>query len=272
MGVLVITDTSACLPSHVARRDDVRVLPITIHLPWGDVRADAPGVARAVFECLERGEEVKSSAPSVVDYLGAVEEAGSAGALVIVPAAEFTVMHRNAHLAAALARSPALVIDSRTAAAAQGLVVLEALAALDRGAGFAGAARAAEEAAQRARLVAALDDLRHLRRSGRVPAQALSFAERLGVRPVFVLRDGMVERLGLPRSEEGALRRIAREAARGGIGCASRSAAFHAACPERAERLRALLGHTDHVVEFSAAMGIHTGPGVVGVAWLAPEG
>lgn len=250
----------------------MRVLPITIHLPWGDVRADAPGVAGAVFECLERGEEVKSSAPSVVDYLDAIEEAGPAGALVVVPAEEFTVMCRNAHLAAGLARSPARVIDSRTAAAAQGLVVLEALEALDGGADLTDAARVVEEAARRARLVAAIDDLRHLRRSGRVPAPALSFAERLGARPVFGLREGRVERLGLPRSEEAALRRIVREAIRGGIGSASRSAAFHAACPDRADRLRALLGHTDHVVEFSAAMGIHTGPGVVGVAWLlAPD-
>jgi DegV family protein with EDD domain len=271
LGVRVVTDTSACLPAEVASRPDVRVLPITIHLPWGDVRGDAPGAARVVFDCLERGGEVKSSAPSVVDYLAAIEEAGPAGALVIVPASEFTVMHRNADLAAALARSPARVVDSRTAAAAQGLVVLAALEAIDAGADLAEAARAAEDAARRARLVAALDDLSHLRRSGRVPAPALSFAERLGIKPVFRLRDGAVERIGVPRSEEAALRRIAREASLGGIGSARRSTAFHAACPERAARLLALLRRTDHVVEFSPAMGIHTGPGVVGVAWLAPE-
>ena len=31
------------------------------------------------------------------------------------------------------------------------------------------------------------------------------------------------------------------------------------------------LGHVDHVVELSAAMGIHTGRRVVGAAWLQPE-
>lgn len=271
MRVRVVTDTSACLPPHVAARPDVCVLPITIHLPWGDVRGDAPGAAHAVFECLERGEEVKSSAPSIVEYLTAIEGSGPAGALVIVPAEEFTVMHRNAQVAAGLARSPVRVVDCRTAAAGQGLVVLAALEALDRGAGLAAATRAAEEAAQRVRLVAALDDLRHLRRSGRVPAAALGFTERLGIRPVFRLRDGAVARLGLPLSEEAALRRIAREALAGGIAAARSSVAFHANCPERAARLRSLLGGTDHVVEFSPAMGIHTGPGVVGVAWLAPD-
>ncbi len=270
--VRVVTDTSACLPADVAGRPDLRVVPVTIHLPRGDVRGDSSEAARLVYESLARGEEVKSSAPSALEYLAAIEEPGADEVLVIVPAPEFTVMHRNARLAAGLARRPVQVVDSRTAAAAQGLVVTAALEAIEAGADLAQAALVAEAASRRAHLVAALEELRFIRRSGRVPAPALELADRLGIRPVFRLRDGAVERLGVPRSEEAALRRIVREATRAGLARAHRSAAFHAACPERAERLRTLLGGSDYVVEFSPAMGIHTGPGVVGVAWLAGDG
>jgi fatty acid-binding protein DegV len=43
---------------------------------------------------------------------------------------------------------------------------------------------------------------------------------------------------------------------------------FHAGVPERADALRARLTGSEPVIPFSPAMAIHTGPGVVGVAWL----
>jgi fatty acid-binding protein DegV len=82
------------------------------------------------------------------------------------------------------------------------------------------------------------------------------------------MRQGVVERLGLPRSEDAALARIVREWKAGGGGRSARSAVFHAGRPERAGDLASRLGSDPFVTEFSAAMAIHTGPGVVGVAWL----
>jgi hypothetical protein len=48
----------------------------------------------------------------------------------------------------------------------------------------------------------------------------------------------------------------------------SASCVFHAGVPERARALRARPTGTEPVIPFSPAMVIHTGPGVVGVAWL----
>jgi fatty acid-binding protein DegV len=127
---------------------------------------------------------------------------------------------------------------------------------------------AAEDAASRVELVAALESLLYLRQSGRVSPLTLGMANRLGVRPVFRMRQGVVERLGLPRSEEAALARIVREWKMGRGGGSTRSAVFHAGRPERAGDLASRLGGDPFVTEFSAAMAIHTGPGVVGVAWL----
>jgi fatty acid-binding protein DegV len=52
---------------------------------------------------------------------------------------------------------------------------------------------------------------------------------------------------------------------------AHESAVFHAVSDARATELASRVG-TDLVTEFSPAMGIHTGPGVVGVAWLRHPG
>lgn len=268
--IALITDSSACLPPSAVRRFGIRVLPILIHLESGDLR-DGMGIApMQVYEALARGEEVKSSAPSPLEYLTAIDEADADAVVVITPATEFTIMHRNASVAAELADRPVAVVDSRTAAAAQGLVVMAACEAGSSATSVEEVVEAAEDAARRADLVATLESIESIRRSGRVPPVALEFARRLGVRPVFRLREGAVERLGLPRSVEAALRRIHQEWVSGGGPQASASAVFHAVAVDRARELSRLVGGTTFLTEFSPSMGIHTGPGVVGVAWLRP--
>jgi DegV family protein with EDD domain len=177
-------------------------------------------------------------------------------------------MHRNATLAAELATPSVTVVDSRSATAGHGLVVLAAAQVAEAGGSVRDVTSAAENAAARVELVGALETLDYLRASGRVPALAVGLATQLGVRPVFRFEDGAAERVGLPRSEEAALARIVKEWRGAGGEQAVRSAVFHAARPEAAVELARRVGGTTFTTEFSAAMVIHTGPGVVGVAWL----
>lgn len=267
MRVAVITDSSACLPR---RRPFslLTILPITIHLPTEDLTDGTEVAARRVYRALERGDAVKSSSPSALAYLNAIEATEADAAVVITPAAEFTVMHTNARLAAQLATIPVVVVDSRTAAAGHGLVVLATCGAVTSGDWLDEVVRIARDASRRVELVATIDNLDLVRRSGRVPSGTIESAQRLGIRPVFRLRDGVVDRLGIPRSTDAALNRIRREWISGGGESAERTAVFHAARRGAAAELRSLLGEVDFTTQFSPAMGIHTGPGVVGVAWL----
>jgi len=267
--ISLISDSSACLPPEVTRRFGIAVLPIVIHLPSGDIRDGMEEAGDVVYRSLARGESVKSSAPSPLEYLAAMEGA-EGDPVAVTPAVEFTAMYRNAAVAAEISARPVAVVDSRTAAAAQGLVVLAAAEVAAAGGGTEAVVRAAEDAGRRAELVAALDGVEHLKKSGRIPSVALDLARQLGIRPVFRLNGGAVERLGVPRSAPAALRRIRREALARGLDRAAVRVVFHAANRDRADELRELIGGADYLMEFSPSMGIHTGPGVVGVAWLRP--
>jgi DegV family protein with EDD domain len=263
--VAILTDSSARIPRTTHR---LMVVPVLIHLGGEVLRGDSPGVAGRVYEALRRDEPVKSSAPSVIEYVAAIERAPARSVVVITPASEFTGMFRNALVAAELSGRQVHVVDSRTAAAAHGLVVLEAVRIAEAGGSMERVVAAAADAAQRAELVATLDNLEYVRRSGRLPAAAIDVAWVLGERPVFRLRQGLVERLALERSGESALERVMHEATQRAIATATNRVVFHAADPERAARLQRELEVSD-VTEFSPSMGIHTGPGVVGIAWLA---
>jgi DegV family protein with EDD domain len=269
-GIALLTDSSACIARTDLRRFEIQSVPISIQVGSDTFRDGVDLDPSRLYRALEQGVPVKSAAPSPLDYLDAIESCGERSVVVVTAATEFTGMHRNATLAAELSGRQVSVIDSRTATAAQGLVVLAAAEARAEGGDVDDVVAAATSAAARAELVACLENLDTLRASGRVPAVALGLASRLGVRPVFRLRAGVVERMGLPRSEEAALLRVARHWQAEGGPATGRTVVFHAARWERAESLRRLLAGPSIVVEFSAAMGIHTGPGVVGAAWLRP--
>jgi fatty acid-binding protein DegV len=264
---LLLTDSNVCLPRATTRRLRIRIVHITILLDGVSAADDSIDPA-VVFDAIARDDTVKSSPPSVIDYLTAIEDDGYSGALVLTPAAEFTSMFLHATQAAGLASRPVRVVDTRTAAAAQRLVVLEVARACGRGAGLEDLEQIARDAAGRVELVATLDRVATIEQSGRVPAPVLAAAERGDGFSAFRFRDGRV----MPLQSAGVdpLAVVQDAWARSGGPDSSASCVFHAGVPERARALRARLTGTEPVIPFSPAMAIHTGPGVVGVAWLRP--
>ena len=262
---LLLTDSNVCLPRATTRRLGIRIVPITILLDGASVADDSIDPA-VVFDAMARDDTVKSSPPSLIDYLTIIEEDGYTGALVLTPAAEFTSMFLHATQAAELASRPVRVVDTRTAAAAQRLVVLEVARACARGAPLDELEHLARDTAERVELVATLDRVATIERSGRVPAPVLAAAERGDGFSAFRFRDGSV--MPLASAGPDPLDVVHDEWAGSGGPEASASCVFHAGVPERAEALRTRLTGREPVIPFSPAMAIHTGPGVVGVAWL----
>jgi len=263
----VVTDSSTCLPRELLDKLSIRVVPVSVHLPGADTVDGTDQLSRRISEAVERDQYVRSSQPFITDYLAAIEDSGCEEVAVVTPAMEFAGMYRNASLAAELTPRRAVVLDSRTAAAGQALVVLAGAGAASAGASLDAVVECIEEAARRVDLVAALQTLEPIRRSRRVPAPALGTSLE-AVRSLFRMRNGTVEPLGDLAGDDEALGRIAEEFRRGGGEGAEHSTVFHADCPEVAERLCGLVGEVDFVSGFSAAMQLHTGPGVVGAAWL----
>lgn len=255
---MVVTDSSTCLPPSLLRELPVRTVPLMVHLRGRDCEDGTDGLLEETFQAIADGEPVASSPPTVVELVTALEAAGGP-VVVVTPAREFTAIYAHAEAAAALAHVAARVVDSRTAAAGQGLVVLEGARAAAAGAGLDDVAATVRAAVERVDLVATVSTVAMLKASGRVPITVVEEGGQL----VFRMRHGRVEPLGEVEDEDAALHVVATEAAAG-----RRRAVFHAAAPDRAAELARRLGDLDFVASFSAAMAVSTGPGVVGAAWL----
>ncbi|MEA2477606.1 MAG: fatty acid kinase fatty acid binding subunit, partial [Actinomycetota bacterium] len=186
----------------------------------------------------------------------------------VTPAVEFTTMFRHAEIAAETADRPCAVLDCRTAAAAQGLVVSTASDAAAGERKLAEVIEVAEHAARRVELVAKLESTGPLLASGRLPETAAGMVRRMDLCPVFRFSYGSIVPCGIAQSNTSALKRVAREWKKLEGPDAVSSVVFHAAAPEEADELRSYLGGNELVTGLSPSLGIHTGAGLVGVAWM----
>ena len=208
--VRVITDSSACVPAELVAKFGVCVLPISVFLPEDGAAGLDPsnGQGAILPEALAREELAGANHPFVTEYLQAIESPDFDAAVVITPAIEFATMYRNAALAAEFATRPVVLVDARTAAAGQALVVLAGAEAAAKGAGIEEVVRVVEEAARRVELVASLATLEPIRRSGPVPDDVLGELDPSGMRSVFRMRDGTVEPIGTAATAEETLEMI----------------------------------------------------------------
>jgi DegV family protein with EDD domain len=168
-------------------------------------------------------------------------------------------------------------VDSRTVSVGLGLVVREAVQAAAAGKPIQEVARVAREAANRVKLFISVPTLQHLVRSGRVSTARGAIAGLFGVLPVLTMtEEGTVVRAGLARSYEAARRKLMKllfRAAERSEGT-PRFGVAHCAAPaiadELAHQIRDRYPAADiMIVECGPAIGVHVGPGAVGVAVLA---
>jgi DegV family protein with EDD domain len=262
-GVVVVTDSTACVR---ARRGSpgLRVVPVAVLFTDREATDDQVRPS-TVYRRLARGEAVKSQAPPPATYLEAIEAGDHEAAIVLTPAHEFTVMAHNARVAAELTTRRTHVVDTRTAAAGQGLVVRAALAAAAGGADLDAVGAVAHDAAGRVELLAAILDSSQLEHSGHVQRDTAA-GRRERTPMVARFRSGQV----VPLAATGDPLRALATAWRRGDGRADTTLVFHSAQRPRAERLHRLVAAGEPILACSAAMGAHVGPGLVGVAWLTP--
>ncbi len=277
----LVVDSGACLPALPGPGAPVTVVPMAIEIDGRSLR-DGVDITSAEFYALldQPGPLPTSSSPSPGDYLTAFREAPAADILCLAIPARFSTMIRSANLAAEMLREEqpkrrVEVMDTGTAAGGFTLVADAAATACAAGLPLARVAAYTREVAQSAQVIAALDTMRFLVRSGRVPALAGLGSDLLHVRPVFSFSAGDVQRLALVRGTKRALRvvaqslrdRVAKDiSVRLAIFCGGAPAAV----PALVDSLKELFGERPiERLDLTPVMALHTGPGLIGAAAVA---
>jgi len=269
--VSIITDSAAALPPELVRERDIAVVPMWLTIEGEPVLESAISLHEVLTH-----DHVTTSGPTPGEFEAAVKEQQRTtddGVLVLTIASTMSGTYESAVIGATAAGGPVGVIDTKTAAGAQALVVLAAADAAAGGASLAQVAGVARAAIGEVRLIAMVPSLDALVSSGRVPNLAGWAGRHLGLVPLFEFRSGRAHGLRPARGVDAALDRIvARYRRDRAVGARLHVAALHADAEERAQQL---LGRvcaevdpaTAFVGTFGTVMAVHTGPGLVGLAW-----
>jgi DegV family protein with EDD domain len=279
VSVAIVTDSTACIPADLARRYGIEIVPVHI-IFGGRTFVDAMLPDDEFYAMLRTSRErPTTAAPSPAMFLDAIARAArnAAHVVCITVSAQFSAMYDAARHAIDMlqSESPAAdvrLVDSRNAAMAQGFVVLEAARAAASGATVDEVLARAGEMSGRATLLAMLDTLEFLARGGRVPRVAAWAAGLVQVKPIVRFSASQIRLAARTRTRHRALERLAELAAAEAAGRPAHLAVHHAGASADAEtlleRLRASMNVEEaFVTEFTQVMGVHTGPGLTGVAF-----
>lgn len=285
--VAVVTDTTACVPPEYVTGLGIEVVPVQLIIEEKTYR-DGIDISPAEFYALLR--KVKkmptTSSSSPEPYFNAFRNASrqAQNILCFTEPAKFSAMYDSACVAMETARSTLKgvtieVIECSTAAAGQGLVVLAAARAAALGKPLAEVRKIAGDIMSRVNLYATLDTLQYLARSGRVPQAAVLVNSILSIKPVFTLNHADPHTVALPRTMQSAIDRMLKLMQEAMVaGQKLHVAVMHADALEQATVLKdRVTSRFDcqeiFITEFTPVMGVHTGPGLIGVAFYgdAPE-
>lgn len=287
--VAIVTDSTASLPAPMYDEYQIAKVPYYVHIEDKALR-DTVDVSSAEF-CdylagLPDGAKLPTTAcPGPGDYREAFLAAAQRAKEIV--SIHMTSIGSGAYQAACLGREMALerlrdvgitVLDTRNVSMCQGWLSLQAARAALEGATLAEIVDLIRRLMPLTRMLQTADTLRYLYMGGRIGRAKHLLASLLSVRPIVSMEDGEITAPGVARSRVGSLRRIATMVEKAvGLKQRARIALTHAAALPDGEALRAMLEEVIEPVEvlmcdLSPALTVHSGPGTVGVCYLAERG
>jgi DegV family protein with EDD domain len=276
MTVRVVTDSACDLPEALCTEYGIEVVPLNIR--FGD-REFVDREELSTDEFWNRLRTTKdlpeTSAPSV----GAFEERfrrladdGASGIVCINLSSEMSATMQSAQVAAKAVDGvcPISIIDSQTASMGIGNLVLYAARRARDGADLATITAEVEDRRGRNHTFALIDTLDFLRRGGRIGGAQALLGSMLSIKPIIEVIDGRVEPATKVRTRSKGWNFLLEKVAASSV---EQIAVLEGQADDLDDflaLLRPLVGDAEIVVgTIGPVVGVHMGPGVLGVTWIA---
>lgn len=277
--IRILTDSASDILPAEAAQLGVDVIPLNVTLEDGTVIRD--GVDLTPSEYYEHMTGCKklptTSQPSPELFEKFYAEAAAAGDEVvgIFLSHELSGTYQCAKLAADLANvDNVLFVDSTNVCLGEGLLVRMAAHLRDEGKSAVQIAATLEHAKEHLHLVAAIDDLKYLRKGGRLPAAVAVAGGMLGIKPLITIKEGKVAMAGKARGLPGAYVALFKKIEElGGVNPRFPSLAGYTISPREVNPIQTYLvdnlGLSEPLVrQIGCVIGTHAGPGAFGLAFF----
>jgi DegV family protein with EDD domain len=274
MSVAVVTDSTAYLPVELASR--LTVVPLTVVVDGRQGREGIEITPADVTRALTvRPHAVTTSRPAPAQFIevyGRLLAAGYDAVLSVHLSSRLSGTATAATLAAVEFGDSVSVVDSGSVAMGLGFPALAAVEAAAAGHDLPAVLAATRAAIERTTTLFCVETLEFLRRGGRIGAAAALLGTALAVKPILRVSEAGVVVSDRVRTSARALDRLTDLAVTAAGSEQAEVVVHHLAAPDRAEAVSTAIARRlgdrlrrRHTAEVGAAVGAHTGPGLVGI-------
>ena len=198
--IRIITDSGSDIPQN--SNTGVTVLPMTIRFGNAEYQDGIDLMPKQFYEKLIQSDELPTTSlisPAVFE--GAFSQATENGekVIVITISSKLSGTYQSALLAAEEYPDDVFVVDSKSVAVGEQILVLLALELIEKGLSAQETAEQLTKEREKIHLLAVLDTLEYLKKGGRISSTVAFFGEALSIKPVVAVKDGEVAMIGKAR-------------------------------------------------------------------------
>lgn len=277
--IRILTDSASDITPAEAALLGVTIVPLNVTLEDGTVLRDGLDVTGDEYYSLLASCDKLPTTSQPSPELFAAEYAAAKAAgdemVVITLSGQLSGTMQAARIGADMAEYEAVqFVDSETACLAEALLVRLAVQLRDEGRDASAIAAALEQAKRHLHLVAVIDDLKYLRKGGRLPAAVAIAGGMLGIKPLTTIKEGKVAMAGKARGLPGAYVALFKKVEElGGVNEALGYITAYSAAPREVEPIRRyctqnLSLKAPYVSRIGCVIGTHAGPGAFGIAFF----
>ncbi len=279
----IYVDSAANIPAEYLKKHDIKVIPFTCTVNGEEklcYEDDMPfeETAKKMYKAIADGKDVKTSLIVAEKFAAAAEPTLKAGkdAMLFTLASGISGTYNQALEAKKILESKypdnkLYVIDSANASMGEGLQALKVADLRDMGESAEACAKYASENAYKINSYFTVDNLKYLRRSGRISTTLAIAGTLLNIKPILKADGGENAKIvfnSQVRGRKKAIQAIAEMYRQRAINPESNSVAItHAGCPEDAEALAELvrgMGAKEVIIEYYDLCTVaHVGPGTL---------
>jgi DegV family protein with EDD domain len=266
----IVTDSIADLPDDFVSANSVFVVPAILVIN-GESLLDGKDISRQEYYQLLPALKPSptTAAPSVGSFEALYESIFAQGFEQIVSIhapVKLTAIFNAAHTAAQRFGGKVRAIDCGQLTLGMGFQVMALLEALDAGLNLEDAIEKMNDTRRRIRLIAMLDTMEYIHRSGRVSWAAASIGALLNLKPFIELKEGVVHRAGETRTRRRGIERL--HALLDELGPLERLAVLHTNAEADARQFLANYGQSIQtkplIANVTTIIGTHVGPNALG--------
>lgn len=272
MTIAIVTDSTSDIPDTLRQQHAIRVIP-AILVVNGRSYEDGKGLTREEFYAQMPFMETPptTATPAVGVFQQMYESIFNTGIQSIISihvSSMLSGIYNTAHMAAKAFKDRITVIDSGQLSLGLGYQVLAAAEGAARGFSTSRIIQEVENVRQRVRVIAMLDTLEYVRRSGRVSWARARIGSLLQIKPLVEVKEGKVLSLGQIRSRKKGIEYLLNSIKK--IGALEKLTILHTNAETDANEIAAMMDdatpESPMVVNVTTIVGTHVGPNGLGFA------